>query len=62
MPEGGIHAYRNESGEPTSMLILFAPGATREDYFEALARVSEGLTMTDEERAVFFVRHDTYWV
>ena len=25
VPEGGIHAFRNESGEPASMLILFAP-------------------------------------
>jgi mannose-6-phosphate isomerase-like protein (cupin superfamily) len=61
VPEGGIHAFRNESGEPATMLILFAPGAPREDYFETLARVSEGLTMTDEERAAFYVRHDTYW-
>ena len=33
VPEGGLHGFRNESGEPASMLILFAPGATREDYF-----------------------------
>jgi oxalate decarboxylase/phosphoglucose isomerase-like protein (cupin superfamily) len=26
VPEGGIHASRNESDEPASMLILFAPG------------------------------------
>ncbi len=44
------------------MLILFAPGAPREDYFETLARVSEGLTMTDDERAAFMLRHDTFWV
>ena len=44
------------------MLILFAPGALREDYFETLARVSEGLTMTDDERAAFMLRHDTFWV
>src|SRR5947209_8744135 len=30
VPEGGIHGFRNESGEPASMLILFAPGAPRE--------------------------------
>lgn len=62
VPEGGIHGFRNESGEDASMLILFAPGAPREDYFETLARVSEGMTMTDEERAVFMFRHDTFWV
>src|SRR4051794_29015663 len=40
VPEGGMHAFRNESGEPASMLILFAPGAPREDYFERVGQVS----------------------
>ena len=62
VPEGGIHAFRNESGEPASMLILFAPGAPREDYFETLARVAEGLVLTDDEKTAFFLRHDTYWI
>ncbi|HEX4813933.1 MAG TPA: cupin domain-containing protein [Nonomuraea sp.] len=62
VPEGGIHGFRNESGAPSSMLILFAPGATREDYFETLARVGHGETMTDEERAAFYLRHDNHWV
>ena len=61
MPEGGIHAFRNESGEPASMLILFAPGAPREDYFETLARVAEGLVLSDEEKTAFYLRHDTFW-
>jgi mannose-6-phosphate isomerase-like protein (cupin superfamily) len=30
VPEWGIHAFRNDSDEPASMLILFAPGAPRE--------------------------------
>jgi quercetin dioxygenase-like cupin family protein len=34
VPEGGVHGFRNESGEPASMLLLFTPGAPREDYFE----------------------------
>jgi mannose-6-phosphate isomerase-like protein (cupin superfamily) len=62
VPEGGIHGFRNESGEDASMLILFAPGAPREDYFETLARVSFGESMTDDERAAFMLRHDTFWV
>ena len=62
VPEGGIHAFKNESGAPASMLILFAPGAPREDYFETLARVGRGLELTDEEKAAFYVRHDTYWL
>jgi quercetin dioxygenase-like cupin family protein len=61
VPEGGIHAFRNESGKPASMLILFAPGAPREDYFETLARVGEGLVLTEEEKTAFYLRHDTYW-
>lgn len=61
VPEGGIHAFRNESG-PASMLILFAPGAPREDYFETLADTARREAMNDEQRAEFFVRHDTYWV
>jgi len=62
VPEGGIHAFKNESGAPASMLILFAPGAPREDYFETLARVGRGLELTDEEKAAFYVHHDTYWL
>jgi mannose-6-phosphate isomerase-like protein (cupin superfamily) len=60
VPEGGIHAFRNDHG-PASMLILFAPGAPREDYFETLARVGEGLVMSDEEKTAFYLRHDTFW-
>ena len=62
VPEGGIHGFRNESGQDASMLILFAPGAPREDYFETLARVSMGESMTDDERTAFMLRHDTFWV
>jgi mannose-6-phosphate isomerase-like protein (cupin superfamily) len=62
VPEGGIHGFRNESGAPASMLILFAPGADREDYFETLARVGKGSVMDDDERASFYLRHDTFWL
>ena len=62
VPEGGIHAFRNESGAPASMLILFAPGADREDYFETLNQVGRGLVMSDEERTAFYLRHDTFWL
>ena len=62
VPEGGVHGFRNESGEPASMLLLFAPGADREDYFETLARVAAGERMTDEERLAFYLHHDNHWV
>jgi mannose-6-phosphate isomerase-like protein (cupin superfamily) len=59
VPAGGIHAFRNESGAPAAMLLHFAPGAPREEYFELLPRLGQ---MSDEERQAFFVRHDTFWV
>ena len=43
------------------MLLMFTPGAPREDYFETLAGLAEN-PMTEEERAEFMLRHDTYWV
>jgi mannose-6-phosphate isomerase-like protein (cupin superfamily) len=61
VPEGGLHAFRNESGAPASMLILFAPGAPREEYFETLAAVGRGRVLSDDEKTAFYVRHDTYW-
>ncbi len=61
VPQGGIHGFRNESGEPASMLLLFTPGAPRERYFETLAAGAQK-AMTEEEKAAFFVLHDTYWL
>ncbi|BAU85802.1 cupin [Streptomyces laurentii] len=58
VPVGGLHGFRNDADEPASMLLLFAPGAPREEYFEKVSTVGE---MTDEERAAFFAEHDTYW-
>jgi len=59
VPEGGIHGFKNNSGAPASMLLHFAPGAPREGYFEGLPALGD---MTDEERAAFFVEHDTFWL
>ncbi|MEN3362413.1 MAG: hypothetical protein V7637_6395 [Mycobacteriales bacterium] len=59
VPEGGVHAFRNESGEPASMLLLFAPGAPREGYFEGIADL---VNRTDEQKAEFFRYHDTFWL
>jgi len=50
VPPGGLHAFRNESGEPVSMLMLFAPGAPREAYFEGITQLAE---LSPEERAAF---------
>ena len=63
VPEGGVHGFRNESGEWASMLILFAPGAPREKYFEGLAEVGRtGQRPTQEEWDEFMRAHDTFWV
>jgi mannose-6-phosphate isomerase-like protein (cupin superfamily) len=62
VPEGGIHGFRNSSGEPASMLILLAPGAPREDYFETLADAARREAMDEQARTEFYLRHDTYWV
>jgi mannose-6-phosphate isomerase-like protein (cupin superfamily) len=59
VPEGGIHGFRNESGEPASMLLLFAPGAPREGYFEGLAdSVANGTTPPPD----FFTDHDNHYL
>jgi quercetin dioxygenase-like cupin family protein len=62
VPEGGIHGFRNESGEPAAMLLLFTPGAPREDYFETLADAARRAEMTAEDWTEFYLRHDTFWV
>lgn len=59
VPPGGIHGFRNEADEPASILMLFAPGAPREAYFEGFAALAD---MTDDERSEWFVRHDNHWV
>lgn len=63
VPEGGIHGFRNASSEPASMLLLFAPGAPREEYFETLAEWAvTGKRPSPEEYEEFMLRHDTYWL
>jgi mannose-6-phosphate isomerase-like protein (cupin superfamily) len=63
VPPGGIHGFRNESGAPASMLILFAPGAPRERYFEELAEIAwSGRRLSDEEWTELYAHHDQYMV
>jgi mannose-6-phosphate isomerase-like protein (cupin superfamily) len=62
VPVGGIHGFRNESGEPASMLLLFTPGAPREEYFEVLADVARREALSDEERLEFYLKHDNHWL
>ena len=62
VPEGGIHGFDNEADEPAAMLLLFAPGAPREGYFEALAEKAAGRRFSDEEWLDLCRRHDNYFV
>jgi quercetin dioxygenase-like cupin family protein len=63
VPPGGIHAFRNESGEPASMLLLFTPGAPREAYFEGLAELAaSGRQPSQEEMTEFYRQHDQFMV
>lgn len=63
VPEGGLHGFRNASYGPASMLILFAPGAPREAYFEGLADIALGRRkFTPEEFREFCERHDNIFV
>lgn len=60
VPEGGLHGFRGS--DHARMLLMFTPGAPREDYFETLHALGHGATMTDDERVEFMLQHDTYWV
>ncbi len=63
VPDGAVHAFANDAGEPASMLILFAPGAPRERYFEELAELAgTGRRPSPEEMTELYARHDQYMV
>ena len=58
-----MHGFRNTSGEPASLLILFAPGAPREAYFRGLVEMAEGRWKpTHEELVAFLEEHDNIYV
>jgi len=63
VPEGGIHAFRNEADEAASMLILFSPAPPREEYFKALAELADsGQQLTPEQATEFFAKYDQYMI
>ncbi len=59
VPPGGIHGFRNETDDAAEFLILFAPGAPREAYFEGLKHLAE---LTDEQRIEWNQRHDSFFL
>ena len=63
VPEGGIHAFRNDGDAMARMLILFAPGIARERFFTEIAELHEsGRSLSSEEWTEFYARHDQYMV
>ncbi|MGW1724822.1 cupin domain-containing protein [Streptomyces sp. NPDC002306] len=58
VPQGGLHAFRNDSDSLAEMLLLFTPGAPREEFFEKMPEMRDA---TDAERAEFFDKHDQYF-
>ena len=63
VPDGVVHAFANDADEPASMLILFAPGAPRERYFEELAELARtGGRLSPEDMTELYARHDQYMV
>lgn len=62
VPPGGLHSFRNDTDDPASMLLLFSPGAPREQYFEGLLELAEGKQLTPAELDAFFVAHDNLYV
>ena len=59
VPPGGMHGFRNEADEPASILMLFAPGAPREHYFEGMTQLH---TLTDEARREWFIKNDNFFL
>jgi quercetin dioxygenase-like cupin family protein len=61
IPEGGIHGFSNDSDDPASMLIIFAPAPARENYFRELVDISvTGRTLTEDDWTEMLARHDQY--
>ena len=63
VPKSGIHAFKADSDEPSSMLILFAPGKARERFFREMEEIrASGRTLTDAQWTELYARHDQYMV
>jgi len=63
VPQGGVHAFQNDSDADADMLILFSPGAPRERYFEELAEIAaSGRQLDAKERTALYAKHDQFMV
>jgi glyoxylate utilization-related uncharacterized protein len=59
VPPGGVRAFRNDADEPASILMLFAPGAPRQAYFEGLGQLAG---LTDDERREWLIKNDSFFI
>jgi quercetin dioxygenase-like cupin family protein len=59
VPAGGLHAFRNDTDEAAAMLLLFAPGAPRETYFE---QIGEMFRRGGPQLTEFLRAHDNVFV
>jgi uncharacterized RmlC-like cupin family protein len=63
VPKSGIHAFKADSDEPSSMLILFAPGKARERFFREMEEIrTSGRELTDSQWTELYARHAQYMV
>ena len=63
VPERSVHGFRNETDQPASFLVLFAPAPPRERFFRELAEINaSGRKLSDEEWREFYRGHDQYMV
>ncbi len=61
--ERGVHGFRNDGDEPSSVLILFTPGIAREAFFAEMAEIGRsGRTPSREELEAIYARHDQVMV
>jgi quercetin dioxygenase-like cupin family protein len=61
VPRDGEHGFSNDHGS-ASMLILFTPGAAREEYFELLQqKISGKLSMSTDEWIATCALHDQFY-
>lgn len=61
VPKGSVHGFRNNARSEARFLILFTPGAAREDYFAGnAARRAAGIDLTQDEQDAFAEQHDRY--
>ena len=59
VPRGTVHAFSNPGKERSTLLIMFSPADSREQYFEGLAELTKGGRKPDPKELLELMRkHD----